>query len=299
MSDRAHKVRNFISLTEAMFNYYFIKKSGIPVLLKHVEELQEQIGKDPSNLQLITKEYKASKELKELSIARDSFLSQKSKSLWIKEGDTNSAYFHGLLKKRRNENKVVMGPGRTQYRYVKISLSRDLARCNVEHYVSLLKPVTTKEIGDTLFSIPDIKSPGQDGYTNKIFKDSWGEIGGDVISVVMDFFHQGKLLKQLNAANLTLIPKCERPQSVLEFRPISCCNVVYRVISKFLCARLVEDLIRLYERPNATPRCMFRIHLQKAYDTVEWTFVDQLMDMLKFPVKFKEIIMQCITVTFT
>ncbi|XP_074271105.1 uncharacterized protein LOC141595030 [Silene latifolia] len=58
---------------------------------------------------------------------------------------------------------------------------------------------------------------------------------------------------------------------------------------------ICQDLIRLYERPNATPRCMFKIDLQKAYDTVKWAFVDQLLDMLRFPADFKTMVMQCIT----
>ncbi|XP_074303189.1 uncharacterized protein LOC141637599 [Silene latifolia] len=280
------------------------------------------------------------KQLQELSKARESFLSQKAKHQWIKEGDANSAYLHGMLKKRRNMNKVVMVEdmnGRMcdsqahihdaflEYYQNLLGSSQDTKKIhkkiidqgpiyNDENWVSLLKPVTGKEIKDALFSIPDIKSPGTDGYTNKFFKDAWGEIGGDVINVVQDFFHQRQLLKQINATNLTLIPKCDRPKIVLQYRPISCCNVAYQVISKLLCARLAEvlphivgnnqgafiqhrriqenilicqHLIILYERPHASLRCMFKIVLQKAYDTVEWSFVGQLLDVLNFPSDFK------------
>ncbi|XP_074271323.1 uncharacterized protein LOC141595258 [Silene latifolia] len=80
------------------------KSTGI--LEQQVEEMQIQLGVDPSDLSLINQEYEARLKLKELQCARDSFLLQKAKSEWIKEGDTNSAYFHSFIKKRRNRNKI-------------------------------------------------------------------------------------------------------------------------------------------------------------------------------------------------
>ncbi|XP_074292154.1 uncharacterized protein LOC141619010 [Silene latifolia] len=152
-----------------------------------------------------------------------------------------------------------------------------------EHLAAVLRPVSGKEVRDAFFSIPDIKSPGPDGYTSKFFKDAWGEIGGDVIGALQDFFLQRRLLTQINATTLTLIPKCDRPQNVTQFRPIACCNVVYK------------DLIRLHERPNASARCLLKIDLEKANDTLEWQFVEQLLRMLKFPPEFQSLVMQCIT----
>ncbi|XP_074265980.1 uncharacterized protein LOC141588437 [Silene latifolia] len=108
------------------------------------------IGKDPSNLPLISEEFEASKTLRELSVARDSFLAQKAKMQWLQKGDSNSAYFHGLLKKRRNGNRVIMIEDRTS------------KLCDTPE--QLTGPLTGKEVRDTLFSIPDIKTPGPDGY---------------------------------------------------------------------------------------------------------------------------------------
>ncbi|KAL9227921.1 hypothetical protein vseg_003556 [Gypsophila vaccaria] len=143
-----------------------------------------------------------------------------------------------------------------------------------------------------------------------------------MIAAVKDFFVHKRLLTQVNATNLTLIPKHDAPKTVMHFRPIACCNVVYKVISKLLCTRLAlvlphiidknqgayiqgrniqdnilicQDLVRLYERPNSSPRCLLKIDLQKAYDSVEWNFVDQMLDHLQFPLDFKTMIMECIT----
>ncbi|XP_074318461.1 uncharacterized protein LOC141655273 [Silene latifolia] len=78
------------------------------ILQREVRCCLEDIGKDPSNLQLIEEEFRAIQELKELSEARDKFLAKKSKQVWIQDGDANSAFFHGMLKKRRAGNKVIM-----------------------------------------------------------------------------------------------------------------------------------------------------------------------------------------------
>ncbi|XP_074289023.1 uncharacterized protein LOC141614167 [Silene latifolia] len=161
------------------------------ILQKLVEEMQEEITRDPNNMQLISEEYEATLKLQELAKAKESFLSQKAKHQWIKEGDTNSAFFHGILKKRRNMNKVVLvedmngkecdSPDQIQEAFLEyyttlLGSSQETNKvhksiigqgpiCTVEHWTMLLKPVTGLEIKEALFSIPDIKSPGPDGYT--------------------------------------------------------------------------------------------------------------------------------------
>ncbi|XP_074303397.1 uncharacterized protein LOC141637889 [Silene latifolia] len=186
---------------------------GIGHCLQQVQKLQEDIGQDPSNLQLIEEVFRPVQELKELSEARDTFLAQKSKQVWIQEGDSNSAFFHGMLKRRRSGNKL-LGTSQETSKIHKRIIDQG-PRCSEEMVGSLLVPITAKEIRDVMFSIPYIKSPGPDGYTSRFFKDAWNEIGGDVVTAVKDFFINKKLLRQLNATNLTLIPKCDRPKSVL------------------------------------------------------------------------------------
>ncbi|XP_074265681.1 uncharacterized protein LOC141588125 [Silene latifolia] len=72
-----------------------------------LQDLQKQLATDIHNTELMQKESQAAADLKKLSVARDSFLSQKAKSQWLEEGDSNTAYFHGAIKKRISMNKVI------------------------------------------------------------------------------------------------------------------------------------------------------------------------------------------------
>lgn len=63
-------------------------------------------------------------------------------------------------------------------------------------------------------------------------------MGQDFLSAVRGFFSSSKLLKGVNSTCFTLVPKVPNPSSVTEFRPISCCYVVYKCITKVLPNRL-------------------------------------------------------------
>ncbi|XP_074297547.1 uncharacterized protein LOC141628284 [Silene latifolia] len=58
---------------------------------------------------------------------------------------------------------------------------------------------------------------------------------------------------------------------------------------------ICQDLVRLYNRKAASPRCLIKIDLKKAYDSVEWEFLSQMMIALKFPQKFIDLVMTCVT----
>lgn len=188
----------------------------------------------------------------------------------------------------------------------------------------LLAPIQDKEIKDTLFSIPKDKSPGPDGYTSHFFVKAWDIVGGDVLRVIQEFFNKGKLLKRLNHAIIALVPKSKDVTKVQDYRHISCCNVVYKTIAKILARRLasvmhevmdkaqvgflkgramthnifmVQELLRDYGKANTSPRCMFHIDIHKAFDSISWDFLYQVLHGLKFPVAFVNWIMQCVTTT--
>ncbi|XP_074304625.1 uncharacterized protein LOC141639376 [Silene latifolia] len=309
-----------------------------------LETIQKALIITHSDLDLLQQEVDLSHDLKELIAARDSFLLQKAKIQWSLEGDLNTSYFHHIIKKRMMLNKVfqiedkdgivctegssiqaafldyyidLLG-SHTATDEVNVNVVRRGACCSEEYWNILAQPVTPDEVKSCIFSIPKNKSPGPDGYSSQFYRDAWEIIWGDICDAVCDFFSTGKLLSQINATIITLIPKNERPTIVKHFRPISCCNVLYKAISKILCNRLVrvlpdiisknqgafvkgrsilenilicQDLIRMYHRGRASPRCMFKLDLQKAYDSIEWPFLNQMLEALRFPEKFRLLVM--------
>ncbi|XP_062118199.1 uncharacterized protein LOC133831804 [Humulus lupulus] len=102
----------------------------------------------------------------------------------------------------------------------------------------LVSEYTSEEVKKAIFDIPSIKAPGPDGYPSCFFQDNWEIVGEDVSAAVLNFLHSGQLLKEVNTTSLTLIPKTNCSTGVSDFRPIACCNVVYKVAAKLICSRL-------------------------------------------------------------
>jgi len=188
----------------------------------------------------------------------------------------------------------------------------------------LVKEITEEEVKRALFSLNPTKAPGQDGMTALFFQRFWEIIKGDLINMVKNFFSSGIFDEKLNETNICLISKVERPREMSGFRPISLCNVSYKIISKilslrlkkflselisetqsaFVAGRLITDNILIAQenfyalRSNPTNRKKFmalKTDMSKAYDRVEWSFLRALMEKMGFDHKWVNWIMQCIT----
>jgi hypothetical protein len=189
------------------------------------------------------------------------------------------------------------------------------------HSDFLLAPVTNETIKEALFSVGNNKAPGPDGFSSLFFKQSWDIVGADFCAAVKDFFSSGRMLKQINHSILALVPKSAHVNSANDFRPISCCNVVYKVISKILAGRLgsalqsiinpaqnaflggrsmtdninlTQELIRHYGRKRTSPRCLLKVDFKKAFDSVQWPFLRSLLHLLGFPQRFVNLVMLCV-----
>ncbi|KAL0293620.1 UNVERIFIED_CONTAM: hypothetical protein Sradi_6926600 [Sesamum radiatum] len=191
-----------------------------------------------------------------------------------------------------------------------------------EEALVLTSPIAPQEVKDAFFDISEDSAPGPDGYTSAFFKAAWPVIGGDVCAAVVEFFQIGRPLKQINATLLTLIPKVHLPSRVSDFRPIACCNVLYKAISKILVRRLhavlplmidysqnafipgrsiadnvmlAQELLAGYNQSKLPPRCTIKIDIQKAYDSVHWDFILDSLRIFNFPPRFICWIEQCIS----
>jgi hypothetical protein len=130
------------------------------------------------------------------------------------------------------------------------------------------------------------------------------------------------LLKEVNATILCLVPKRPNVSVMGDFRPIACCNVIYKCITKILSnimlplldsmisrnqsafipgcniaenVLLAQEMIRNYHRKDGQLRCTTKIDLMKAYDSVNWNFLIHCLSCSGFPLKFVNWIKECIT----
>ncbi|GKB55719.1 reverse transcriptase domain, reverse transcriptase zinc-binding domain protein [Tanacetum coccineum] len=204
------------------------------------------------------------------------------------------------------------------------SLNLFKACLNDQEALEMVREVSDKEVKDAMFSMGDDKSLGPDGFTAVFFKEAWSIIGNDVIAAVREFFRNGTILKELNHTIITLIPKVKSPSRVNDYRPISCCNVLFKCISKIIANRikhclksivspnqsafvpgrsitdnilLTQELMHNYHLDRGPPRCAFKVDIQKAYDTVDWNFLRMILHGFGFHETMVSWIMECVSST--
>ena len=83
-----------------------------------------------------------------------------------------------------------------------------------------------------------MKAPGPDGMPPMFFQHFWPMIEGDVTHSVLSWLNSGTIPHPLNHTFITLIPKKKNPNVVSDYRPISLCNVLYKIFAKVLANRL-------------------------------------------------------------
>lgn len=112
------------------------------------------------------------------------------------------------------------------------------SRVTADENQTLTMPFTGNKVTAALSSMSPIKSPGPDGFPVLFFQKFWGTIGPNVISRVLEFLNEKKLPAPINFTFVVLIPKVKNPSKMTDLRPISLCNVVYKLGSKVIANRL-------------------------------------------------------------
>ncbi|XP_039039689.1 uncharacterized protein LOC120177707 [Hibiscus syriacus] len=130
------------------------------------------------------------------------------------------------------------------------NLLKDLMQFNLPPYYSsnLVKAVTDEEIKEANFNQGNEKALGPDGFTPYFFKKLWSVVEEDVIKAIKYFFQETFILPAFNATTIVLVPKVPNPNKVREFRPIFCCSVIYKTITKILVKRLTTLLPGIISR---------------------------------------------------
>ncbi|KAM6545112.1 hypothetical protein CsatB_025848 [Cannabis sativa] len=183
---------------------------------------------------------------------------------------------------------------------------------------------TPEEVRRAVFQISGDKVVGLDGLNAYFYPKNWSVLGSDFTKAILDCLNNGADFATINSSLIVLIPKKQRAHSLKDFRPISLCTTFYKVISKILANRLKVVLDKIISPNQSTfisSRIIFdnmllanevvhainnrkngkvgwaalKLDMSKAFDRVEWDFLQSLMYHFNFPVKFVSNIMKCLT----
>ena len=104
---------------------------------------------------------------------------------------------------------------------------------------------SSEKIRPVVFEMDRDSAAGLDGYMGRFFSMAWPIVGDDVSRAICSFFYGADLPRAITATSIVLIPKIAHPQNFSQFRPISLCNFVNKVLSRILADRLATVLSRL------------------------------------------------------
>ncbi|KAG7576912.1 hypothetical protein ISN45_Aa03g012390 [Arabidopsis thaliana x Arabidopsis arenosa] len=314
-----------------------------------LDALQLLTLNDPSPIN-IQNEISAKEVWLHLSLAEESFFKQKSRLRWLGEGDSNTSFFHSVTAARNAKNaiKFLMKPDGSLtsslqevhdlavehfagiLRTVRGRFCPDLHElltsfiqdtCTLEQQSSLSIPFSADAIKSCLFKMPVNKTPGPDGFPAEFFKTTWSIIGHELCSSVLQFFRDSFIPSALNSTSLVLIPKRPGAVELKDFRPISCLNTVYKIISRLLLDRLkkllpnlilpnqtafvkerllmenvllASEVVQGYHKDSVKEKITLKVDISKAFDSVRWDFLLSSLQAYKVPPVFVNWIRACV-----
>ncbi|XP_062007966.1 uncharacterized protein LOC133724996 [Rosa rugosa] len=317
----------------------------------HIPKKNEELTKWPfdscdDGVQVKRKEVVS--ELNKYLELEESLWKQRSRVSWLREGDQNTKFFHSYAKTRGRKN-CIQGITNSEgvwqdseegiqhaflayfpmlftsegHNHMELVLDAVPMRVTDEMNQRLSKPFTRIDIETALKHMSPDKSPGEDGFPTRFYQTYWDVIGDEISSTCLKVLNEGAGVARLNHTLLALIPKVDNPQVVTDFRPISLCNVLYKLISKTVVNRmksLLPEVISSYQsafvpgrsihdnvitafevvhsiRNRLTgddPYCVLKHDISKAYDRVEWVFLQNIILRMGFNERWVALVMRCV-----
>jgi hypothetical protein len=288
------------------------------------------------------------KELHNLHLKEEKMWKQRSRTQWLQNRDCNTRFFHCQATCRQRRNLIqgindefgVWQESEEKVASTIVSYYQDLFTSshpvaleevldgvtrvvNTEMNDQLLQEFTAGEVEQALFQMGPLKAPGPDGMSPIFYQKYWHIVGPDVTLGVLSCLKDGILLKKINHTNICLIPKIPNPLSTKDFRPISLCNVIYKIVAKvlanrlkkvlphvisetqsaFVPGRLISDNVLIaFEtlhymhqmRQGQQGYMALKLNMSKAYDQVEWVFLEKIMVTMGFHKKWVALVMECV-----
>jgi hypothetical protein len=225
---------------------------------QELKSIQMQENRGTSSQEDFIKE-----ELNNLLEQEDIKWRQRAKENWLRFGDRNSKFFHTCANQKHRSSRISSikdknGELCTTKEGIEgafVDYFNELFKSGENLVVDtctealdsrvtnamndkLLVVYTVEEISMALHQMPPLKSLGPDGFSSCFYQKNWATVHPEVCSAILHFLKTGVMDDSINNTHIALIPKTAKPSSVTKFRPISLCNVIYKLISKVLANRL-------------------------------------------------------------
>lgn len=177
---------------------------------------------------------------------------------------------------------------------------------------TMVPTFSESEIETALKSMESAKAPGPDGMNAGILKILWPQIKFDILKFFDDFHREGKFPREINSSFIVLVPKSSSAASPSDYRPISLMNISLKLLTKVMATRLqgvIRDLVSqtqsAFIRKRQMTDCILvtsevfsslkakkgkgvimKLDFAKAFDTVSWEFVLQILRRMNFDSKW-------------
>ncbi|KAA3488997.1 reverse transcriptase [Gossypium australe] len=227
----------------------------------------------------------------------------------------------GLKKKLTKELEVLLAKGVGEFSHLLQGIEK---RISSDINASLLSTFTEEVVVSALKEMGPTKAPGPDGFPAIFFQKYCHIVGKDVASFCLGILNNGQNFGHLNSTDIVLIPMTQNPNNLSNFRPISLCSVLYKIVAKAIANRLqgiMENCIDVAQSAFIPGRLIFdnillafemlhtfrkkrmgkkgfmavKLDMSKAYDRDEWGFIKEVMLKMGFDEKWVDLILKCIT----
>nr|GEU77251.1 RNA-directed DNA polymerase, eukaryota [Tanacetum cinerariifolium] len=298
-----------------------ITKSDVSKLKKDLKSLDKEIDNGGCSSKKISKRAEVINSIQEIEKLHSMELAQKAKINWCVKGNENSHFFHGMINKRQSQMSIrgIMIDGVWTEDPSKVKSEF------FEHFSSrFAKPVSHRDLFNIQFLNTltlDQQSDLERGVTKEELKKRfWTTIKDGVLEAVKYFFNSGDIPTGYNSLFIVLIPKIPDANLVKDFRPISLIGSIYKVIAKLLANRLVRvlgDIINEVQSAFIADRqildgpfilnemlqwcklkkkqsLIFKVDFEKAFDSIRWDFLDDVLKNFGFGGKWCNWIQSCL-----